>query len=268
MRATDPFFVRGGNVACLLIHGFSANPADLRPLADALAAHGYTVHAPLLPGHGPTLDGNTYAAAREWTGAVAQAHDSLLETCRSVFVIGHSMGGSLAILDAIRRPPSGLVLIAVATVVGGWRSPVLRVAKYAVRWYYPLRKADFADPMLRERVLQRFPGIAADDPQVQARLRKDVRVPLVALDASFGLMRRARRSLGRVTAPTLIVNGRLDRTAPPACAEEIYQKLGSPDKELAWFESSGHQPVLGQEGGAVVERIAGWIGKRAGRPQA
>ena len=52
----------GGAHAVLLVHGFGDTPQTLGYLARDLHARGYTVRAPLLPGHGRTL--RAFAASR------------------------------------------------------------------------------------------------------------------------------------------------------------------------------------------------------------
>ena len=53
---SQPFFREGTkDEAVLLIHGFTATPSQMRPLADVLSAEGYAVRGVLLPGHGLTL---------------------------------------------------------------------------------------------------------------------------------------------------------------------------------------------------------------------
>ncbi len=259
MVATDPFFIRGGSTGCLLIHGMSGNPSDLRPLADQLVARGFTVDVPLLPGHGPTPEGSGPATRHDWRQAVAHSHDMLAGICERVVLIGHSMGGALSIVEATRRVPSGLVLMGVPTFVGDWRARLLPVAKYLVPWWYPLAGADFADPEVRERVLQASPDADLSDPKLQQQVRQSVRIPTAAIDHFFRLTRQARRLIPSIKAPTLILHGRLDSTAVPACAEEIYAGLASSSKELTWFEASGHQLVTGDEGPQVVERTINWI---------
>ena len=266
MPASEPFFFRGGDVGCLLIHGFSGNPVDMRPLADRLAADGFTVDLPLLPGHGPTPEGQGRARWRDWVAAVAAAHDALSEICRHVVIVGFSMGGALAMIETNRRAPVALVLIAVPTFVDrDWRVGLLPVAKYVVRWWYPFAQADFDDPVVRAGVLKRSPEVDIDDPRVQEQLRKAIRIPTAAIDHFFRLTRRARKQIKMVTAPTLIVQGRQDSTALPVCAEEIYRELGSARKEIAWFDESGHMLINGPESGAVIERIVGWIDAQVGQ---
>src|SRR2546430_8469231 len=50
----DPFALGDGPDACLLLHGLTGSPAEMRPVGDALAAAAFRAVAPLLPGHGTT----------------------------------------------------------------------------------------------------------------------------------------------------------------------------------------------------------------------
>ena len=50
-----PFAFAGKRGQALLIHGFTGIPNEVRPLAEVFGGLGFSVIAPLLPGHG--LDG-------------------------------------------------------------------------------------------------------------------------------------------------------------------------------------------------------------------
>ncbi len=50
------FTLPGGSTAVLMIHGFTATPAQMRRLGGYLGEQGYTVRGMLLPGHGATVE--------------------------------------------------------------------------------------------------------------------------------------------------------------------------------------------------------------------
>ena len=60
--------------AVLLLHGFGDTPQTLHYVADALHAAGYTVRAPLLPGHGRTLAAFGATRAKQWISAARDAY--------------------------------------------------------------------------------------------------------------------------------------------------------------------------------------------------
>jgi carboxylesterase len=48
---SEPFFLPGEATGCLLLHGFSAMPGEMRPLGEYLAETGFTVLGIRLTGH-------------------------------------------------------------------------------------------------------------------------------------------------------------------------------------------------------------------------
>ena len=68
----DPrgFILPGGPLGVLLIHGFTGAPTEMRLLADDLHWRGMTVSAPLLPGHGTSVEEMNRSRWQEWTDCV------------------------------------------------------------------------------------------------------------------------------------------------------------------------------------------------------
>ena len=85
----------------------------MRPWGEHLAAEGFAVRCPLLPGHGTRWQDCNTSTHDQWTTAVGEAFDALAAECDHVFVAGLSMGGTLAIRLAEERADdvAGLVLV-------------------------------------------------------------------------------------------------------------------------------------------------------------
>lgn len=108
----EPFSAPGGRAGVLVVHGFTGCPQSLKPLARAFAAAGFAVELPLLPGHGTTVEEMARTSWDDWSGAVERAYAELASRCERVVVAGLSMGGTLAVWLATRRPEvAGLVLV-------------------------------------------------------------------------------------------------------------------------------------------------------------
>ena len=76
----DPSATGGRRIGVLLSHGFTGQPASMKPWAEALAEKGYAVEVPRLPGHGTTWqDLNT----RTWDDWYAELR-AALEQLRAV----------------------------------------------------------------------------------------------------------------------------------------------------------------------------------------
>src|SRR5688500_7219834 len=100
---TAPFELGQGDDACLLLHGFTGSPWDLRPLGEALAARGLYVKAPRLPGHGTTPEALLTVTHCHWEEAAQEALWTLRNR-RRVFVAGLSMGALLSLRLAVHAP--------------------------------------------------------------------------------------------------------------------------------------------------------------------
>jgi carboxylesterase len=73
LPGSEPVSADNGPVGVVLSHGFTGTPASLRPWAEHLAAAGYSVRLPRLPGHGTTWQHMNRTTWDEWFGAVDQA---------------------------------------------------------------------------------------------------------------------------------------------------------------------------------------------------
>ena len=65
-------------IGVLLSHGFSGQPASIRPWGEALADRGYAVEVPRLPGHGTTWQELNTLTFADWYGEVTRAFDRLV----------------------------------------------------------------------------------------------------------------------------------------------------------------------------------------------
>src|SRR5215475_947921 len=103
MPGAEPFFHSGGSTAVLLCHGFTGNPSSMRPWADYLAAAGLTVSLPRLPGHGTTWQEMAGTRWEDWYAEVDRAYEELRGRTGEIFVMGLSMGATLALDGVLAR---------------------------------------------------------------------------------------------------------------------------------------------------------------------
>ena len=120
-RCARPINIRNGNRRVVLcIHGFTGYPGEMAYPADRLAAAGWDIRAPRLPGHG--TDGADFSGT-SMTTIARQVRDEWLDLQASydeVCVLGHSMGGLLALNLARQYPVHRAVVMAPAI---GLRAP-------------------------------------------------------------------------------------------------------------------------------------------------
>ena len=98
----DPFFLPGGDVSCLVIHGFTSTPLEMRWLGKHLNEQGYSVYGPRLTGHGRTAQALRGVRWPHWVADVLSGIVMLRERYEKVFLVGLSMGGALALTAGAR----------------------------------------------------------------------------------------------------------------------------------------------------------------------
>lgn len=254
----EPFLLgpEDADMACLLIHGFSGSPPEMREMGEVLAAHGIRVYGVLLTGHGGDPEELVRSGRKQWI-ASAEAGLRQLERYPSVFIAGLSMGGVLSLLLAEHHPEriKGVITLSTPTrFTGGWHVRALPVARHFIQWFYPLKMMNFNNPRVQEEVLRqaqlRNPDATIDftDAQVVNAIKEMVRLPVPALDELVRMTNIERRGLSKVCSPLLIIQSKRDQTVNPACAEELYRlAVHASPKELHWLEQSDHVITTGPE---------------------
>lgn len=167
-----------------------------------------------LPGHGES-DPAPGASVEEYAAAVGDFLIAL--DCRPVIVIGHSLGGSVAIALAARRPAlvRGLVLIASCV-----KLPLVdRVGERLVACLPgPLRRLLFFS--MAKKVLF-APGAPADAIAIAMRELRACRPETIASDVGAARSMDLTTQAAALDVPTLVLAGSRDRLTTPALAERL-----------------------------------------------
>jgi carboxylesterase len=218
-RLTAPFTLGpappGAAGSVLLLHGFTGSPWEVRPLGESLAARGFHVEAPLLPGHGGEPEALRDVSWQDWLRAAEAAHLGLERAASGpVAVVGLSMGALLALLLAARRPQgvAGLVLLA----------PVVRLRRLGARLLRALR----ATPLRRAFpawVSKHTTDLSLDEERLRAPLL--ARYPLARALDLFALQDLAEAAVPQVACPVLALAAAHDHVVALAGVEALVRRL-------------------------------------------
>jgi carboxylesterase len=222
-----PFLMKGGRAAALMVHGFPGTPADIRPFADCLNALGWTVQGILLPGFGAQIETLPKRTHQEWSAAVLEALQALKKDHAPVVLVGHSMGGALAMCVAAELPPEALILTAPFSKLESflWNMmPVFRTVFPEVRPFRLLR-LDFSKPEVREGIRNFMPDADLDDPQVQQAIR-DLRLPISVFEQIRQLGQRAFNLAPQLKMPAFVVQGTQDTLVKPHLTRQLLLRYG------------------------------------------
>ena len=89
--------------ALILLHGFSSTPAVFRYFIPKIAGYN-AIYAPVLPGHGQSIDAFAKVTAKQWISTVKDYIKEQVSGYQSVDVVGLSLGGVLA-YEAVKSIP-------------------------------------------------------------------------------------------------------------------------------------------------------------------
>ena len=256
MPGAEPFDFPGddgpdGRTGVVLVHGFTGTPMSMRPWGEQLAAEGFAVRCPLLPGHGTSWQDCNASTADQWTSAVEAAFDELAATCDRVFVAGLSMGGALATRLAEVRPDdvAGLLLV----------NPALLTQRLDAKLL----------PLLA-RITPSWAPIAGDIKKPGAVELAYPKLPTRAMMQLRSLWALTRADLGRVTAPVIVFRSAEDHVVEPVNSELLLAGISSTDKDEVVLGNSYHVATLDNDAPQIFTRSAEWIRAhvRAGEPDA
>jgi carboxylesterase len=224
MPTAEPFFFPGGPTGCLLVHGFTGTPKEMRWLGEHLASQGYSVLGVRLAAHATRPEDMIRARWRDWLVSVEDGWNLLSGCCETIFVMGLSMGGMLSLTFAARFPVAGVVAMATPHhIPPDPRVPFVKPLSI-FKPFIPKEPSNWYDPQAYEQ--------HADYPVEPTRAYIEI----------IELMDVLHAALPQVSAPALLINSKNDQTVTvqEKHMEGIYDALGSQDKGSLWVENSHH----------------------------
>ena len=221
-------------IGVVLAHGFTGTPQSMRPWGRHLAAEGFAVRGPRLPGHGTHWRDMQATRWPDWYGELARAVDELAARCRSVFVFGLSMGGTLTLRLAEEYGDAIAGICLVNPSVTTLRRDAA-VARYLVRvWPWATGVGnDVAKPGVTE--------LAYD------------RVPLRAFVSLTELWALVREDLPRVTSPVLLYRSAADHVVEPVNARLVLDGISSAEATEVVLHDSFHVATLDHDAPTIFE---------------
>ncbi len=220
--STEPFFLPGGSTSCLLVHGFTGTPKEMRWMGEYLNHQGHTVLGVRLAGHATKIEDMVRMRWWDWLASVEDGYNLLKGISEHIFIIGLSMGGSLSLYFASQFPAAGL--IAMSTPYALPNNPRLRFVKF-ISNFKPYLEKGGSDSQDQEAL--------ADHISYHAN-------PTRSIGELNDLLAKMRASLPKVTLPVLMMHSHNDKYVDKENADNIFAHLGSADKTMLWLDQSGH----------------------------
>jgi alpha-beta hydrolase superfamily lysophospholipase len=243
----------------VISHGAGEHSGRYQRVALALAELGYPVYALDHRGHGRS-EGRR-ALVDRLDNAAADL-DVLIDLARRehpdvpLFLLGHSLGGTIALCYALRHQDKldGLILSGPVAVIDLPPAPV-RLAVKALSAVAPWMPVLGVDPA----VVSRDPGEVEayrTDPLVHHG-----KLPLRTVAEIAAATEAFPEQVGSLTLPILLVHGSEDRLAPVQGSRMVYERVSSEDKTLEIYDGFFHE-VLNEppeDRARVLADIVTWL---------
>ena len=221
IEEVQPFAFDRGPIGCVLLHGFTAAPKEMRLLGDYLAAHHYTVRGVRYAGHGTSPHDLAHTTWRDWVASAEAAVVELRQRCAHVWALGLSLGGLISLHLAEQQRVDGVCAIAPAVFPPDRR---MAMARYLAP-FLPYSHKDLAD---------------LHDPIALAEHADYELFPTRAIAQLHQLMWHTRRHLNQVDAPLLLIFARHDRVVSLDNLTYIRAHVRSRDQAQLILERGGH----------------------------
>ncbi len=226
----EPFHFSGkganAKIGCLVTHGFTGAPKEMRWMGEYLNKQGFTVTGIRLTGHATKPADMVRSHWQDWLLSVEDGYNMLRSCTEQVFLLGLSMGGILSLTAASSLPVQGVVAMSTPYQLP---NPMLLRLAGILSWIIPY--------MAKGR------GAPDEGWFDKAAFKQHVAYPKNPVRSAGELnrlMSAMRKALPLVKVPALLIHSRDDAYVFRGSMEKIHAALGSTNKQMLWVEGGGH----------------------------
>jgi carboxylesterase len=230
------------SIGVLLSHGFTGQPASIKPWGLDLADKGYAVEVPRLPGHGTSWQELNTTTWADWYGELARTFDKLCLAHEAVVVCGLSMGGALVLQLAADHPDRVAGVVVVNAAVATKRKDVKLL------------------PLLKH-VIPSFPAIGNDIKKPGGDEHAYSRTPLKATASMMGAWPGLIASLPEITCPLLYFRSTEDHVVDDLSQPIITNAVSSSEIVERRLENSYHVATLDNDAEEIFAESAIFIAR-------
>jgi len=250
---------QAGWASVVIVQGRGEHVGRYAQTAEAFAAEGLAVWAFDLRGQGRS--GGRRGHVEFWRAFLQDVEACVTHAAREAsgrqpVLLGHSLGGLLALHYAVEHPQELSALI-LSSPLCGLAKPVSRwqdgTARWLSRWWptfaFQRTRADASvlshDPRVREWFLR--------DPLVHFRVTARFYTEL------NHAMARAAALATHLTVPTLVLQAGDDRLVSVEATRQMAAAIGTADKQFLFYEGFYHELFNEVDAARVIRDVVAWL---------
>jgi pimeloyl-[acyl-carrier protein] methyl ester esterase len=235
----------GNGQPVVMLHGWGMHAGVFKPLSEHLA-HGHTVAALDLPGHGNSHRYDRFADLSQLAGYLIEQLSGLFDA--GVTLLGWSLGGLLAQYLAAHYPQQvkKLVLLCSTPCFCRREDWSCAIDDKVLAGFAADLMHDYPGTLSRFLALQ---FLGAQNPKENLRRARELvfarpQPQHDTLQQGLHLLKTSdmRACLSAISCPTLVINGERDTLVPSAAAQHLAEHL--PNARCVIIKGAGHAPFL------------------------
>ncbi|MFB0556422.1 MAG: lysophospholipase [Dehalococcoidia bacterium] len=251
----------------LIVHGLAEHSGRYTNLVNYFVARGYAVYGFDQRGHGKSdglrgyvdkfsnfvNDLNTFLSIVH-----SRQHDA------RIFMVGHSIGGTIAAAYAIFHQDDfdGLILSGATLKVGAGVSAGLIIAARVLSLLLPKAGLYVIDATAVSRDKGVVSAYVSDPLVYRGKIRARLGIELIKA------MERLQRQMPKICLPILVLHGTADQLSDPEGSKILYARVSSRDKTLKLYEGFYHEIFNEPECEQVFADVEAWLATRVKLGQA
>jgi carboxylesterase len=243
----EPFFFPGnpGQPGCLLIHGFTGAPKEMRWMGEYLNGQGFPCLGIRLTGHATRPEDMIRSRYTDWMASVEDGFHILHGVTNRIYLVGLSMGGMLSLLMSVKLDVAGVIAMS---------------TPYHIPYDYPAWAMKLVSKFVHYQPKSKVePGASWFDKAAYAEHFSYLQNPIRSAAELQLLATEMRAALPRVDVPVLLIHSKNDTYVQPENVEHIYADLGTSDKTKLYVTESGHVVTRDADKDQIFEAASAFI---------
>lgn len=226
----------------IFIHGFMGSPNQFEDLMLAVYERGYSYACMLLPGHGASAKAFASHTLADWEAHLYTQINKYAQKYAKIYLVGHSMGGLLALNASLNHNIAGIFLISTPLKINLFNfnsfTRRLRLLFYTksntIKSEYlranSIKMSIFSFPLLLKPTIQ-----------------------------FYKLIRKTKSNLKGICTPVFMVHSQKDETVSYKSAQLLYSGLCNTHRTRICIKKSWHAYYTQEERKLIAESLLNMI---------